>query len=178
MPFTPAFKTIPKDVVEWAKYLRAVENAAGSVSNEQLRDSEAVSVIGRASNTAGSPADIEASANDQFLVRRSNALTFGTLVDADIPATIARDTEVTSAITAHEALADPHPGYLTPAEGNAAYVQVGAIPILPTYTVATVPSAATYARGLIYVSDEVGGAVVAFSDSTNWRRVTDRAIVS
>ncbi len=48
----------------------------------------------------------------------------------------------------------------------------------PGYTVATVPSAATYARGLIYVSDEVGGAVIAFSDGTNWRRLTDRAIVS
>lgn len=49
---------------------------------------------------------------------------------------------------------------------------------LPTYTVATVPSAATYARGMIYVSNESGGAVPAFSDGTNWRRVTDRAIIS
>ncbi len=49
---------------------------------------------------------------------------------------------------------------------------------LPTYTVATVPSAATYARGMIYVSNEAGGAVPAFSDGTNWRRVTDRAIIS
>lgn len=49
---------------------------------------------------------------------------------------------------------------------------------LPSYTVATVPSAVTYARGLIYVSDETGGAVPAFSDGTNWRRVTDRAIIS
>lgn len=49
---------------------------------------------------------------------------------------------------------------------------------LPTYTVATVPSAATYVRGLIYVSNEAGGAVPAFSDGTNWRRVTDRAIIS
>lgn len=48
----------------------------------------------------------------------------------------------------------------------------------PGYTVATLPSAATYARGLIYVSNEVGGAVLAFSDGTNWRRVTDRAVVS
>ena len=100
MGFTPAFKTIPRDVVEWAKYLRAVENAAGSVSNEQLRDSEAVSVIGRSANSVGAPADIEASANDQFLVRRANVLGFGGLVDADIPATLARDTEVTAAITA------------------------------------------------------------------------------
>lgn len=48
----------------------------------------------------------------------------------------------------------------------------------PTYTVLTLPSAATYPRGIVYVSNESGGAVLAFSDSTNWRRVTDRAVVS
>lgn len=48
---------------------------------------------------------------------------------------------------------------------------------LKSYTVATVPSAAT-AGGFIYVSDETGGAIPAFSDGTNWRRVSDRAIVS
>jgi hypothetical protein len=47
----------------------------------------------------------------------------------------------------------------------------------PVYTVATLPTAAV-AAGLVYVSDEAGGAVPAFSDGTNWRRVTDRAIVS
>jgi len=31
---------------------------------------------------------------------------------------------------------------------------------------------------LIYVSDETGGAVPAFSDGANWRRITDRAVVS
>jgi hypothetical protein len=51
-------------------------------------------------------------------------------------------------------------------------------PVLPTYTVSTLPDVAVYARGLIYVSNETGGAVVAFSDGTNWRRVTDRAVVS
>jgi hypothetical protein len=48
-----------------------------------------------------------------------------------------------------------------------------------SYTVATVPSAATAGAGAqIYVSNESGGAVTAFSDGTNWRRVTDRAIIS
>ena len=47
-----------------------------------------------------------------------------------------------------------------------------------SYTVAGVPSAAAGAGQLIYVSDEAGGAVLAFSDGTNWRRVTDRAVVS
>ena len=47
---------------------------------------------------------------------------------------------------------------------------------LQRYTVATLPAATT--DRLIIVSDESGGLVPAFSDGTNWRRVTDRAIVS
>lgn len=48
---------------------------------------------------------------------------------------------------------------------------------LATATVATLPSATT-AGQLLYVSDESGGPVLAFSDGTNWLRVTDRAVVS
>jgi hypothetical protein len=48
---------------------------------------------------------------------------------------------------------------------------------LRSYTVATLPSAATAAE-MIYVSNEVGGAVPCFSDGTNWRRVQDRAIAA
>lgn len=48
---------------------------------------------------------------------------------------------------------------------------------VPSFTVASVPSA-TLVGQMIYVSNETGGAVLAFSDGTNWRRVTDRAIVS
>lgn len=47
-----------------------------------------------------------------------------------------------------------------------------------TYTVSTVPTASSYPRGVIYVSNETGGATLAFSDGTNWRRVQDRAVVS
>ena len=49
--------------------------------------------------------------------------------------------------------------------------------ILPSYTVSTLPGANPAAQ-MIFVSDESGGAVIAFSDGTNWRRVTDRAIVT
>lgn len=48
---------------------------------------------------------------------------------------------------------------------------------LRSFTVSTLPSASVAGR-LIYVSNESGGAVVAFSDGTNWRRMTDRNIVS
>jgi hypothetical protein len=86
-----------------------------------------------------------AGANVTFLKANSataTGLEWAALVDADIPAAIARDAEVTTAIAghvtsdhaglatdaelaAHEGAADPHPGYLTPTEGDAAYATVG-----------------------------------------------------
>lgn len=50
-------------------------------------------------------------------------------------------------------------------------------PTLTSYTVVTLPSAATAAQ-MIYVSNETGGAVLAFSNGVNWLRVTDRAVVA
>jgi hypothetical protein len=49
--------------------------------------------------------------------------------------------------------------------------------VLPSYTVAGLPSPGTVAQ-FVYVTNDAGGPVPAFSDGTNWRRVTDRAIVS
>ena len=47
-----------------------------------------------------------------------------------------------------------------------------------SYTVAGVPSASGRTGGMIFISNETGGAVTAFSDGTNWRRVTDREVIS
>lgn len=48
-----------------------------------------------------------------------------------------------------------------------------------SYTVAAVPSASASGAGaMIYVSNESGGPIIAFSDGTNWRRVNDRAVIS
>lgn len=44
--------------------------------------------------------------------------------------------------------------------------------------VKTALPSATQTGRVIFVSDETGGAVLAFADGTNWRRVTDRAVVS
>ena len=49
---------------------------------------------------------------------------------------------------------------------------------LPSYAVDDVPTASLWTGALIYVSDEVGGAIPAFSDGTNWRRVSDRTAIS
>lgn len=175
------------------------EIAPKAVTDSRLRDSQSCSVIGRSLNSAGSPTDIQAATNGHYLRRSGDVLSFGAIADSDIPASIARDTEVTAAVSAHEAAGDPHTQYATNAELTAhesaadphsvyplaagAETISGAwafsLPVvLPTYTVAGVPSAATYARGLIYVSNEAGGAVLAFSDGTDWRRVTDRAVIS
>jgi hypothetical protein len=50
-------------------------------------------------------------------------------------------------------------------------------PVGDTFTVSSLPSSAQPGQ-MIFVSDETGGAVMAFSDGSNWRRITDRAIVS
>ena len=51
------------------------------------------------------------------------------------------------------------------------------------YAVTNLPAASSWGdtssfSSLIYVYNETGGAVLAFSDGTNWRRVTDRAVVA
>lgn len=50
--------------------------------------------------------------------------------------------------------------------------------VFPRYAVVDVPDATKCEGGIIYVSNEAGGAVPAFSDGTNWRRMTDRQIIS
>lgn len=50
---------------------------------------------------------------------------------------------------------------------------------LPAHTASGAPSPLGSGVGsLIFLSDEVGGATIAFSDGTDWRRVSDRAIAS
>lgn len=55
---------------------------------------------------------------------------------------------------------------------------LGSVVQLTSYTVASVPDATAFTAGTIFVSDETGGAVPAFSDGTDWRRVTDRAVIA
>lgn len=49
---------------------------------------------------------------------------------------------------------------------------------LLTVSVVSMPSASENTGAMVFVQDETGGAVVAFSDGSNWRRMTDRNIVS
>ena len=62
--------------------------------------------------------------------------------------------------------------------GDAA-LQVGGAARVGNYTVASLPSASSQGSGAIaFVTDESGGPVLAFSDGADWRRSTDRAVVS
>jgi hypothetical protein len=123
-------------------------------------------------NATGSGVAITSSGNSVATI--STALT-----DAQIPATIARDTEVTAAIAAHAALADPHPGYLTQTEADALYEPTASI--LAVTTVGALPAAAVGNRGVrTMVTDAnattflstvaAGGAnvVPVISNGTNW----------
>jgi hypothetical protein len=132
VPLVKPFSSVPQTLREWTQYFTSVEvipddDSTGadqiqddSVTNPKLRNSAGTSVIGRASGTTGDPADIVASSNGEYLRRSGGVLGFGGIADADLPATIARDTEVTTAITNHKAESDPHPGYSTAAETAAA----------------------------------------------------------
>jgi hypothetical protein len=61
--------------------------------------------------------------------------------------------------------------------GNYEYISDIYGPTSDPFQVASLPSAAQPGQ-MIYVSDETGGATMAFSDGSNWRRITDRAVVS
>jgi len=101
----------------------------------------------------------------------ATAFSFGAIADGDIPATIARDTEVTSAVSTHEAAADPHAGYLLESAHNAAlrFVPIdratvfngattaAAVARTLTAAITELPSHAVRAVGYIDVSADVAG---------------------
>lgn len=63
------------------------------------------------------------------------------------------------------------------------YENLSGITRARSFAVADLPDAGDFdpeqgGAAYLYVSDEAGGATLAFSDGTNWRRVQDRVIVS
>ncbi len=62
---------------------------------------------------------------------------------------------------------------------TSAAVEFGDTARVASFTVVGLPSASARGAGaLAFVTDEAGGAVLAFSDGASWRRVTDRAVVT
>lgn len=225
--------TTQRDWDQWTRSVAVVpdkdstgadELRDNSVTNVKLRDSVAVSVIGRASATDGDPADIVATSNDTILRRTGDALGFGSVTLAMVPDNLltyaklqdvsatdmllgrstadAGDIEEIPCTAAGRALlddADAATQRTTLGLGTAATKSTGTSgdavpllngantwseaqtltkpPVLPSHVISSLPSASPAAQ-LIYVSDESGGAVLAFSDGADWRRVTDRAVVT
>lgn len=177
--------TEPK-LADEAVSTRATANKA--ITNAKLRDSNALTVIGRSTNTNGAPADIALDANGKFLVRRSNQLVGDTIADADIPSTIARDTEVTAAanaaqaaaeataaaaLSAHAAAGNPHPVYLTQAEGDALYQPLASVLSMLHTGTGSPESVLTATVGHIYLRSDGGAGTTLYvkesgSGNTGW----------
>jgi len=142
--------------------------------------------FGDATNTYIATADVRLfrdAANRLALRRTTNAQTLivsGTYTDASnyVQAELAAtSTAVTLTATTAGTGADNVP--LTISAAGTESVIAGSPFKLKSYTAATLPSASAAGAGaMIYVTDESDGAIPAFSDGTNWRRVTDRAVVS
>jgi len=102
-----------------------------SVTNAILRDSAAVSVIGRSANSAGDPADIAAGSNDTVLRRVADVLGFGQLTAGMFPANV-----VTNAMLAQVATAT-FKGRTTAATGDVQDLTVAqATALLAVFTTA------------------------------------------
>jgi hypothetical protein len=181
----------PKSVTESKLDDEAVSTralAARSVTNAKLRDSNALTILGRPTATNGTPSDIALDANGKFLVRRANQLVGDTIQDSDLPGTIARDTEVTTAanaaqsaaeataaaaLTAHEGAANPHPGYLTQAEGDALYQPLASVLSMLHTGTGSPETVLTAGVGHIYLRTDGGAGATLYvkesgSGNTGW----------
>lgn len=67
-----------------------------TISNAMLRNSSALSVIGRSANSVGDPADIVAGTNDRLLRQTSNTLNWGQLTAGMFPSTVVPDAALSS----------------------------------------------------------------------------------
>lgn len=150
----------------------------GSAGAEGLRVKTQASAVNRIfvkGGTAGSPAQIgvegEANASWYSVVGGTGIYQFTTGGGSYEQVRITNTTNATTALILSGGTSD---AFLSATSGG---IQFGAIPKLPTYTVATLPSAASNVRGMIYVSDGTSNKRFAVSDGVNWRW-PDGAIVS
>ena len=165
---------------------RAVADKA--ITDAKLRDSNALTVIGRPTNTNGPPSDVALDADGKFLVRRANQLTGDTIQDADIPSSIARDTEVTSAANAaqaaaeataasalasHVAAGNPHPIYLTQAEGDGLYQPLATVLSILHMGTGSPETVVTAPVGHVYLRSDGGAGTTLYikesgAGNTGW----------
>jgi hypothetical protein len=157
---------------------RDTELAAAVAASEagQVRDGDAAGgVLSGTYPNPGFAADMATQAEldaEAALARNADNLTSGTVADARIPATIARDADVAQAVSDHESAADPHPVYTTAGEANAVAWSAGP----PAVAFASLPAASAVPQAVYQVID----ANDSFwrSNGTIWKPLNGRAVLA
>jgi hypothetical protein len=131
--------------------------ADNAITNEKLRDSSALSVIGRAINSAGDPADIVAGADGYVLRRSGTTLAFGQVSSAGIAnGAIIAGKIAAGGVSATTQIAD---GIITPAK----LINQPTIINVRVFDENTVVSGGTN-KAQIFVPYDVDGAVLSKAD--------------
>jgi hypothetical protein len=159
------------------------ENVAQTFTNKVIRGSDNTLYL-----EAGTTAQRSASAETGYVrfnteTEKIEAKVTGGWENVDKPAAITTDTttflglyEDTTGTTGPKTNASLTYNATT-GELNAQLVNTQLVTLAPK-TVAQLAALTATAGAIVYVSDETGGAVIAFYDGTDWRRVTDRVVVS
>jgi len=168
------FVAIPQTLREWERWIRGalIDGAIGTtqiedgaVTPSKLANVAADTLLGRATAGTGPVETIPCTAAGRALLDDANVaaqrttLELGTAAQFDVGTSGGTVPRNDTANTWAEPQTHAKP------------------PVVPSYTVAGMPSASPAAQ-LAYFINESGGPVLAFSDGTDWRRVTDRAVVT
>ena len=124
---------------------------ANGISNVKLRDSAAVSVIGRSANSSGDPADIAAGANGNILRRAADVLGFGQIDLADSTNAVSGILDEANGGTGNNTYAVGDLLYASTAAilsrladvGAGAYLRSGGVGVAPLWSTATLPNTTT-----------------------------------
>ena len=162
-----AFKEVPKDIRDWSRWIREelTQAVTGTLDLTLIEPIATNTLLGRATAGTGVVETITCTSAGRALIDDAAASDQRTTLGLGTSAVVDTGTSGTK---------------VPLLDGVNTWADVQTLskpPVVPSYTVVGVPSASP-AGQLAYISNEAGGAVLAFSDATNWRRVTDRAIIS
>jgi len=113
---------LANDAVETAK-IKSATGTSDGVTDAKLRQSTALTVIGRSANSTGAPADIAAGTDGHVLRRAGTALGFGTLASGAFDANTDVPLTALANIANNRLLGNVSGGSAIPAELTAANVQ-------------------------------------------------------
>ncbi len=166
---------VSPDGVQWREAVK-IDNADGSIAIGGSAQPGRLDIVGPANGRAASfsggtqQLTVEVYGSIGYLWHRGGHVVFGTYNAFDL--ILGSSNLERARLTAAGRLGI---GTSTPT----ASLDVAGPARVGQYAKAAMPgAAATGAGALIYVQDDIGGPVIAFSDGTAWRRVTDRAVIS